>query len=195
MIKANNQDKGLVIAILTSAFESTTTTNSINFVVKQDFKRKERLRVLMEYLFYNSLYFGEVFLSDNKKACVLIQLPDTKKITPRTIFWDLKLVFKCIGIFNVLKVLKREMILKKYHTKETHIHPLILGTFAEERGKGHGVRLIQQLKEYYKENTLPIIIETSTKENLKLYHHFGFKIFKENLELAYPLFFLKRKGS
>ena len=192
MIKAKEEDKDIVTAILTSAFEPITTANSINFVVKQDDKRKERLHILMEYLFNNSLRFGEVFLSDNKKACVLIMFPYAKKITLRTIFWDLKLVFKCIGITHIFKVLKREFILKKYHRKEPHIHPMILGTFAEEKGKGHGFRLIKQLKDYYAENSLPMIIETSTKENLELYHYFGFEVFKESLALEYPLYFLRK---
>lgn len=191
MIKATKEDKDIVVAILTSAFEPITIPNSINFVVKQDHKRKERLQVLMEHLFNNSLCFGEVFLSDNKKACALIQYPHTKKVTLQTILWDINLVFNCIGITNVFKVVKREITLKKYHSKEPHIHPMILGTFSEERGKGHGFRLIKQLQSYYNAHTLPIIIETTTKENLELYRYFGFEVFKKTTELEYPLYFLK----
>ncbi|WP_408028837.1 GNAT family N-acetyltransferase [Tenacibaculum xiamenense] len=192
MIKATKKDKELIVDILTSAFEPITIPNSINFVVKQDAKRRERLQVLMEYLFNNSLRFGEVFLSDNRKACALIQYPHTKKITLQTVLWDFKLALKCIGLMNVVKVLKRELALKKYHTKEPHIHPMILGTYSDERGKGHGFRLIKNLQEYYKDSTLPVIIETTTKENLDLYQYFGFEIFKETSELQYPLYFLRK---
>ncbi len=194
MIKATKKDKELIVDILTSAFEPITIPNSINFVVKQDSKRNERLKVLMEYLCDNSLLFGEVFLSDNRKACTLIQYPHTKKITLQTVLWDFQLALKCIGLSNVVKVLKREITLKKHHSKEPHIHPMILGTYSEERGKGHGFRLIKQLQEYYKDTTLPVIIETTTKENLNLYEYFGFKIFKETSELQYPLYFLKNKN-
>lgn len=192
MYKATLQDRSCVVNILHSAFEPIKIPNSINYVVKQDKKRRKRLRILMEYLFDTSFLFGEVFLSDNRKACILVQFPHKKKVTLKTIKWDLRLAFKCIGFSNIFKVLKRELALKKYHIKDPHIHPIIMAANHEDKGKGFGVRLIMELKKYYENNKLPIIIETTTKENLKLYNKFGFKIFKETHDLDYPLFFLKR---
>ena len=62
MIKAAYSDKNLVVDILTDSFE---TNQSVNYIVKQDKKRVNRIRSLMDYSFEVCYSFGEVFLSDN----------------------------------------------------------------------------------------------------------------------------------
>jgi len=84
MKKADYQDKNLVVDILTKSFD---TNQSVNYIVKQDKKRIKRVCALMDYSFEVCNLFGNVFLSDNKKACALILYPDKKKTT-----------FKSIGI-------------------------------------------------------------------------------------------------
>lgn len=192
MRKAIEKDKKLVVSILCSAFEPVRIPNSINFVVKQDKHRSRRIKVLMEYMFNNALKFGGILISDNERGVILLQYPHKKKLTFNTVFWDIRLAFCCIGIENVYKVLKRENALKKYHSKEPHIHPWIMAVENNYQGRGTGVRLIREAFEYYKSNELPIIIETTTDANLKLYKNFGFEIIKETYELDYPLYFLKR---
>ncbi len=192
MLKATIKDKELVTEILHEAFVDITIPNSINFVVKQDEKRNQRLRFLMEYLFLTTLEFGNVFISDNKKSCALIAYPHLQKTTVKNIFWKLQLVFKTIGLSNVLKVLKREKQLKKYHIKTPHIHPVIMGVTKEHQGKGTGVRLIKEVFNFYKDNKLPCILETTTKNNIKMYEKFGFYIFEKSTNLKYPLYFLRK---
>ncbi|KAB1158706.1 GNAT family N-acetyltransferase [Tenacibaculum aiptasiae] len=192
MIKASFSDKELVTDILYSAFVNIKKDNSISFVVKQDSKRNKRLRFLMEYLFLTSFEFGEVFISDNKKACLLINYPHLQKTTLKNSYWKLLLIIKTIGIFNVFKILKRERELNKNHIKTPHIHPIITGVLNEHQQKGIGVRLIKEVLLHFKNNQLPCIIETTTKENLKLYKKFGFKIVRETHSLNYPLFFLRK---
>lgn len=190
--KATIKEREIVVNILCSAFDPIKIPNSINYVVKQDKNRSMRLRVLMEYLFDNSLMFGEIFLSNNRRACILLQYPHLKKTTLKTILLDLRLVIKCIGLSRVFKVLKRERTLNKHHIKKPHIHPILMGAYHKDNGKGFGVRLIFELFDYYKNKNLPIIVETTTPENLKLYNKFGFKIFKKVDDLNYPLYFLRK---
>ncbi|WP_029209394.1 GNAT family N-acetyltransferase [Aquimarina agarilytica] len=191
MIKATYSDKKHIVAILHSAFEPIHDPNSINFIVKQDAKRSERIRVLMEYLFDDCMAFGEVLLSDNKNACILLKYPHKQKLTLNYILWQVKLAFKCIGLGGVYKVLKRQATLKKHHIKDPYIHPVIMGAKNEVRGFGIGVRLIKQLIDYYSDNELPVIIETTTDENLKMYKRFGFEVFKEIKTKDFPLYFLR----
>lgn len=68
MRKAAIKDNELITEILYQAFVDISIPNSINFVVKQDLKRKQRLRFLMEYLFLTTFEFGDVFIADNKKT-------------------------------------------------------------------------------------------------------------------------------
>lgn len=192
MLKATIKDKELITEILYQAFVDITIPNSINFVVKQDIKRKQRLRFLMEYLFLTTIEFGDVFISDNKKACVLITYPHLQKTTIKNIVLKIKLALKTIGLTNVFEVLKREQQLSKQHIKTPHIHPIIMGVTKKHQGKGTGVRLIKEVFNFYKDNKLPCILETTTASNLKLYKKFGFKIVKESNDLNYPLFFLRK---
>ncbi len=191
MTKASFSDKETVVSILHSAFEPIYDANSINFIVKQDKKRSQRIRVLMEYLFENCLNFGEVLLSDNREACILLKYPHTERLNFNELFWLLKLAFKCVGLFNVPKVLKRQVTLKKHHIKTPYIHPVIMGAKNEVNGLGIGVRLIKQLINQYSQNELPVIIETTTDQNLKIYKRFGFSVFKKIQTKDFPLYFLR----
>lgn len=76
MIVATYKDKNLIVDILTKSFEDN---KSVNYILKQDEKRIDRIRKLMEYSFEICNLFGEIFLSDDKKGCVLIMLSDKKK--------------------------------------------------------------------------------------------------------------------
>lgn len=191
MIKAGRQDRDHVVGILHSAFEPITDDNSINFIVKQDHKRSERIKFLMEFLVDDCLEFGEVLLSDKRNACILVKYPHTAKTTFSVIKRHIKLAVTCIGLTNVYKVLKRQAVIKKHHTKEAYIHPVIMGATSEVRGFGFGARLIKQLLEDRENNTLPVIIETTTNENLRMYQRFGFKLIKEVQTKDFPLYFLR----
>jgi hypothetical protein len=76
MIKAGYEDKQLIVNILVKSFDDN---KSVNYIVKQDNKRKQRLRKLMEYSFDVCCLFGDVFLSGDKKACALIVKSDLNK--------------------------------------------------------------------------------------------------------------------
>jgi ribosomal protein S18 acetylase RimI-like enzyme len=188
---ANNKDKQLVADILVSAFAKIDEDNSINFIVKQDSKRLERMHVLMGYLFDRALLFGEVYLSDNEQACVLLKFPHREKTNLKTISLDINLALKCIGITRVYKVLKRQKIAKRNYPKEKHIRPVILGVKNANQGKGSAARLMLQVLNKYKGNTLPVIIDTASVENVELYKKLGFKVFKTEDNLGFPMYFLR----
>ncbi len=191
MKKANYSDKAIIVSILHSAFEPIREANSINFIVKQDKKRSQRIKLLMEYLFEDCFRFGEVLISNNKEACILLKYPHTQKPTFKNLYWQLKLATGCIGLLNVPKVLKRQAILKKHHIKSPYIHPVIMGARNEINGLGIGVRLIIQLIDKYSKNELPVIIETTTDQNLRIYKRFGFNVFKKIQTKDFPLYFLR----
>lgn len=188
---ANKKDKQLVTDILVSAFAKIDENNSINFIVKQDSKKLERMHVLMGYLFDRALLFGEVYLSDNEQACVLLKFPHREKTNLKTIFLDINLALKCIGITRVYKVLKRQKIAKRNYPKEKHIRPVILGVKNDNQGKGSAARLMLQVLNKYKGNTLPVIIDTASIENVELYKKLGFKVFKTEDNLGFPMYFLR----
>ncbi|MDO5968307.1 GNAT family N-acetyltransferase [Flavivirga aquimarina] len=191
MIKASNKDKEIVIDILTSAFESYKEDSSINLIVKQDEKRVERMRVLMGYLFERAMLFGDVFLSDDKEACVLIKYTEKEKVTLKTIWFDIGLVFRCIGVKGLIKVIKRQYIAKRHYPKENHIRPMIIGVKSGVKGKIKAGKLMLSVLKYHSANKLPVIIDTVSEYNLRLYQKIGFKIIEKETSLGFPIYFLR----
>ncbi len=191
MRKANITDKKLVSEILVSAFSPLKENNSINLVVKQDEKRIERMQVLMEYLFERAIYFGEIFISKSNKACLLLKFPHKEKVTLKTILLDIKLVYQCIGIERIFGVLKRQRIANQNYPKEKHIRPMLIGVKKECKGNGTAARLMIEVKNRFKNNLLPIIIDTASEQNVELYQKFGFKIIKKEESLGFPIYFLR----
>ena len=189
MIKAQPNDRSLIVDILCSCFNEN---KSVNYIIKQDAKREHRLKSLMEYSFDTCYLFGDVFLTDDKKACALILLPDKKKITLKSILLDVKLIFSCIGLSNVGKAMQREAKIKKLQPKGLLYYLWFIGVDPAEQKKGVGSALLDDVIREGLAKQRTVCLETSTLTNIPWYQKFGFKIYNE-LDLGYKLFFLKKE--
>lgn len=146
----------------------------------------------MEYSFDICYLFGRVLLSDDRKGCALIVLPEKKKTTFRSVLLDLKLIFSCIGLSNVKKAMKRETMIKAFQPKEPICYLWFIGVEPNEQNKGIGSNLLVEIMKESESDKRTICLETSTPKNLPWYQKFGFTIYNE-LNLGYKLFFLKRQ--
>lgn len=189
MKKAEYNDKNAVVEILTKSFD---TNQSVNYIVKQDQKRVQRVRSLMDYSFEICYLFGDVFLSEDKKGCALITYPDKKKTTLKSILLDVKLILSAVGIKNIKKTLAREAKINEVHPKEPMYYLWFIGVDTEHQNEGIGSILLDDIIEDSKNKERPIYLETSTLKNLPWYKKFGFEIYHE-LDLSYKLFFLIRE--
>lgn len=190
---ASIKDKNLVSKILVSAFAELKGENSINLVVKQDEKRIERMHVLMGYLFDRAYYFGEIFISDNNQACILLNFSSKEKVTLQSILWDVNLALNCIGVNRIFGVLKRQYVTNKYFPKEPHIKPVIMGVLEEYKGKGTAAKLMIEVKNRFRNSNLPVIVDAASEKNVVLYQKFGFKILKKDVSLDFPIYFMRLK--
>jgi len=188
MIRAAYQDKERIVNILTASFDDN---KSVNYIIKQDNNRVKRIRKLMKYSFDVCYLFGKVFLSDDKKGCALVVLPDKKKTTLRSILLDLKLIFSCIGLSNIKKAMSREAKIKKLQPAEDMYYLWFIGVEPSEQNKGIGSLLLGEIIDESQSEKRIICLETSTLKNLPWYQKFGFTIYNE-LDLGYKLFFLKK---
>jgi len=189
MIKAKYSDKNLVVDILTKSFD---TNQSVNYIVKQDAKRAQRVRALMGYSFEVCYLFGDVFLSDDKRSCALITYPDKKTTTFKSILLDVKLILFAVGLKNIKKTLARETLINKIQPKELKYYLWFIGVDPEYQNEGIGSILLDEIIEDSELKKRPIYLETSTLKNLPWYKKFGFQVYHE-LDLSYKLFFLKRQ--
>lgn len=189
MKKAEPSDKDLIVDILTKSFD---TNQSVNYIIKQDAKRVQRISVLMDYSFEICYLFGDVFLSDDKKACALVTYPDKKKTNLKSILLDTRLIFSCVGLSNIKKTLHREAMIKKLQPREQMYYLWFIGVDPEYQNEGIGGKLLEDIIKDSNQKKRSIFLETSTLKNLPWYKKFGFHIYNE-LELSYKLFFLKRE--
>lgn len=188
MIKASYTDKSHVLDILCDSFD---TNNSVNYVVKQDKNRKQRIRNLMDYSFEVCHLFGEVLLSEDKKACALILFPERKKTTLRTVLLDLKLALSSVGLTRVLKVLDRDSKIKRFHPKEPIYYLWFIGVSSGNQGKGIGRALLNEIMKESDSMQRSIYLETSMSENISFYKRAGFEVYNE-LDFGHKLFLIRR---
>nr|WP_294900361.1 GNAT family N-acetyltransferase [uncultured Pedobacter sp.] len=189
MINASYKDKELIIEILTSSFEKN---ESVNYIAKQDHKRIERIKSLMDYSFEMCYNYGSIYLTDDKKGCALVLYPHKKESSLKSILLDVKLIFQCIGIENIGKAMKRESAIKQLQPKTPMYYLWFIGVDTNHQNNGIGSQLLEFVIKDSKEKQLPVFLETSTLRNLPWYQKFGFKTYNE-LQLSYKLFFLKRE--
>ncbi|MGY4383924.1 hypothetical protein ACVWYN_000950 [Pedobacter sp. UYP24] len=189
MIRATSEDKYLVVNILTESFGDN---QSVSFIIKHDEKRRQRVKVLMDYSYELCHSFGEVYLSNDKKACALVLYPDKKRTTLKSTLLDIKLIFSCIGIENIGKALSRERKIKHRQHQGPMYYLWFIGVNPRYQNTGIGKKLLDEIIKDSNAMKRPIYLETSTVTNLPWYKKFGFEIYNE-LDLGYKLFSLKRE--
>jgi len=186
MIEANKNDKNKVIEILSLSFYDN---QSVNYIVSHKRNEKE-IKALMDYSFEQCRLFGNIYLSDDKDACALILYPQKKHFSFRSIWLDIKLIFKAIGVFRIFKALKREAEIKKMQPKIEMAYLWFLGVIPSAQHNGIGSKLLSELLMTIQKQNLPTYLETSTLTNLPWYKKMGFEVYGD-LEIGYRLFFLR----
>lgn len=151
-----------------------------------------RISALMDYSFEVCYMFGNVFLSNDEKACALVLYPDRKKTTFRSILLDAKLIISCVGVKNIRRTLDRETKIKQVQVKDKMYYLWFIGVNPEYQNTGIGTGLLKEVINDSQVLNRPIYLETSTLKNLPWYESQGFKVYHE-LDLGYRLFFLNKE--
>jgi ribosomal protein S18 acetylase RimI-like enzyme len=188
MVAAEYSNKDQIVDILSRSFNDN---KSINYIIRQGTRRLESIKGLMAYSFEMCKAFGQVFLTEDKKGCALILLPEQKKVNLRSILWDVKLISCCIGVSNLKRVIQREGKIKSLQPVGKLCYLWFIGVQPEEQNKGIGGALLTEVIHHAEQQNRTLCLETSTEKNLPWYQKFGFKIYNE-LDLGYRLYFLKK---
>jgi ribosomal protein S18 acetylase RimI-like enzyme len=189
MVKAEKTDRKWVVDLLARSFDSN---QSVNYIVCQDGQRVKRIRSLMAYSFDVCFLFGEVWLSDNKKACALILFPHQKLFSLWSVWLDMKLIFQAIGLSQVRKALQREGSVKKLQAKVAMTYLWFIGVDPVCQHAGMGSLLLREIIAASDRKGLPVYLETSALQNLPWYRRFGFEVYNR-LEMGYTLYFFKHE--
>jgi GNAT superfamily N-acetyltransferase len=188
MMKNPAVDQQRITEILTGAFD---TNKSVSFIVGSESGKARRIKNLMWYGLALCSRYGKVFLSSDKNACALVQLPHKRSFSLYAWLLDLQLVFKVIGLSRLLKVLRREELINRRHPSSPFYYLWFIGVDRAEQGQGKGTALMRKLLTEAKEECIPVYLETSVLQNVAWYQSFGFEVYDE-LDLGYRLYFLRK---
>jgi len=189
MIKATREDKFLVTELLKASF---IDNQSVNYIVQQGGHKERRIIALMDYSFEMCFHFGEVWLSEDRKAAALVLYPQLKRTTVQSIWLDIKLIFQAVGITGISRVLDRETRIKAKQPKEPMTYLWFIGVEPSAQHQDIGSKLLAEIVTASDAGQLPVCLETSTLKNLPWYERFSFHVY-DQLEFDYTLFFLKRE--
>jgi ribosomal protein S18 acetylase RimI-like enzyme len=182
--------KEQIIDVLTDSF---LENKSVNYIIRKDKFKRKRVAALMEYSYEHANAFGKVYHHPTQPAFGLLIDTSKKKTTIQSMYWNLKFVFKCVGIKNLKNVITREKILQSKLPKEKFYHLWFVGVSKGIQGKGIGSELIQQILTDCKD--APLCLETSMPQNFPFYEKLGFECYEEMTDLGYLLKFYKFDSS
>jgi len=189
MKRAENTDRATVVDILVNSFREN---KSVNYIIKQDARKEERLKLLMEYSHDVCRLSGDVFINDDKSGCALIVKPDQKKTSIKSISLDAKFAISCLGLSNLKKAMSREAKIKSQHPEGLLYYLWFIGVDLRKQNHGIGSSLLKEVITEGQQENRTICLETSTLKNIAWYQSFGFKIYQE-LDFGYKLFCLKKE--
>jgi len=192
MITADKTHKQRVIEMLSECFDGNKT---VNYIIKQDEKRKERVKNLIDYSFDACVDSGQIYLTNDNNAVIICSLSVDKLPILEEAFLTLRFVFKVIGIDGIRRVLKREKYIDAFHPQdEEFIYIWFIGVNQFEQGKGLGGSLLKDVIHESERKKVPIYLETSVERNLTFYQKYGFELYHVADEdiFGYKLYFLRR---
>lgn len=176
MIRATEGDDELIVDILSRAFDDEQT---LNYSIKQDKRRAKSIRLVMLYSIEVARIFGEIYLSDNRKACTLLIYPEKKKCSPLLAWINLKSIIKLRDVAAAMRYLKYENVVLTKRPKEKHIQIWYLGVFPAVSHQGIGTHFLTQILAETDKKKLPVCLETATFLNISWYNRFGFEVYDQ----------------
>lgn len=191
MVDALPSDRERILNILVRSFDDNL---SVNHLVKQDGKRVDRIRMLMEYAYDECSDFGRVLISNDHTSCALLIFPDKKRFTLRSFWRNLKLVLGVMGLGNLPKVLKKENTIKTVQKAIAGNRPVcylwFIGVHPNYQGRGAGTKLLSEILADCKKDGRICLLETSNEKNLPFYQRSGLELY-QTVDVGYPLYFFK----
>lgn len=188
--KANRNDKDRVVELLTLSFKDNL---SVAYLTGAGTGTDHRIRRLMAYAFELCLRFGVVWLTEKKDGCALVLYPHLKGFSVFAIWLDVKLLFGVIGLSRLRRVLRREKLIALQHPDSAFCYLWFIGVNPWVQSRGIGAELLAEVVSESVSAGLPVYLETSTLKNVPWYEKRGFTVFYQ-LDLGYPLFFLKKEA-
>ena len=192
MIKAGKIHKERIIELLAECLD---TNKSVNWIVKQDSQRKERIRHLIDYSFEACIDSEQIRLTDDENGVIICSLSDDKLPFLEEAYLTARFVFQVTGIDGIGKALRREDYIKSFHPQDyEYMYLWFIAVDKSAQGKGIGSKMIKEVIAESEKESIPIYLETSDERTLQFYLKHGFEIYHASEEelFGFILYFLRR---
>src|SRR3954447_20957535 len=191
MIKAGKIHKQRVIELLAECIDKN---KSVNWIVKQDKRRKERIRHLIDYAFDICIGAEQIYLTDDQNGVIISSMSDDKLPFLEEAWLTARFLINVTGIYGIGKALRREKYVTSFHPQDHEfIYIWFLAVDKSMQGRGIGAKMINVIIEKSKMENVPIYLETSEERNVKFYLKHGFEIHhvSEEERFGFKLYFLR----
>ena len=173
MKKAQETDKDKVVKIICESFN---TNPHVNFIVKNDEKRSQRMAAMAEYAFKFGMIRNGVFLTDDGLGVAIIFNYGKVNMNLYEYWLQVILVFKCFTLSRAFMVDKLESQIKKNRASNVEfLYLWFFGVANEALGTNDARELMKFIFQMSFDQKLPIYLETSLKRNEIIYKRFGFE--------------------
>lgn len=172
--KITGADVDSLVEVMFRAFDDDPF---MNFLVKQDDRREERMKRFMRMGATRlTMPYGECYRTEAGDGAALWNPPGGR---PHGILADISMLptlLKVSGIGGMKRSIAAFAQAEKLHPKEPHYYLLAIGVDPSMQGKGVGSSLLAPMAERLDREGIGAYLESSKERNLPLYERFGFKV-------------------
>jgi GNAT superfamily N-acetyltransferase len=187
MRNATVLDRNIVVDILVKTFTNDPYTNWLI----RDSSNQNKNKLLMEYLFDETIQKGEIVINDSNTAVALWNYERNERISI-DYFKRNFLFLQKIGYPTCKLCIDMEKVIHKYYPKK-YCHLYLIGVLREYQGKGYSSEIINNMIERMKDKKIPMYLETSTTKNVAIYSKKGFKEYKKIEREDMVLYLMKKE--
>ncbi len=175
MLLATPQKRNTILETLNQAFY---TNNHLNWLATGKTEASRRVNPLVSFTFDYGVRHGKVFSTPNQEGVAIWKRYPYKNDFFRDSLLNLQLLNQ-LGLAPIPRILKTEAYVEKQRPSYPYLYLWMLGVSPPLQGKGFASSLLDPVLLEAQQEQLPVLLETSTLQNVSIYQHKGFEVYHE----------------
>lgn len=149
----------------------------INFIVKQDSRRRERVEAWARSAASGSIALGETYITSGCEGAALWTPPGQ----PHAVAYlqRLRLMSRFAGPLGAVRLMRPLALLDAHTPHEPHFYLRVLGVEPSMQRRGLGSRLMQPALARCDAAGIPAYLFSTKEQNVALYERHGFRVLAE----------------